>query len=116
MKLTNGDEKMVNFDQIGKIPFPGDQLKVAFRFFGFYLKVFLGRITKAEFRQVARNTFQKTRKGLFRIFTCFIMSDLVSAGEKHQRSGQGPMSAISIPRGRILVDFSTINFLFLGSI
>ena len=37
MKLTNGDEKMINFDQIGKIPFPGDQLKVAFRFFGFDL-------------------------------------------------------------------------------
>ena len=32
MRLTNGDEKMVVFDQIDKIPFPGDQLKVAFRF------------------------------------------------------------------------------------
>ena len=114
MKLTNGDEKMVNFDQIGKIPFPGDQLKVAYRFFGFYLYVFLGRITKAEFgkNKVARNTFQKTRKGLFRFFTCFIMSGLVSAGEKHQRSRQGPMSAISISRGRILISYSMINCLF----
>ena len=57
MRLTNGDEKMVVFDQIDKIPFPGDQLKVAFRVCGFDLLVFLGRITKAEFRQVARNTF-----------------------------------------------------------
>ena len=32
MRLTNGDEKMIVFDQIDKIPFPGDQLKVAFRF------------------------------------------------------------------------------------
>ena len=77
MKLTNGDEKMVVYDQIGKIPFPGDQLKVAFRVFGFNLLVFLGRITKAEFgkNKTARNTFKKTRKGLFRFFTCLIMSD-----------------------------------------
>ena len=57
MRLTNGDEKMVAYDQIDKIPFPGDQLKVAFRVFGFDLIVFLGRITKAQFRQAARNTF-----------------------------------------------------------
>ena len=68
MRLTNGDEKMVVYDQIGKIPFPGDQFKVAFRVFCFDLLVFLGRITKAEFRQVARNTFQKTRKGLIKFF------------------------------------------------
>ena len=84
MRLTNGDEKMVVFDRIDKIPFPGDQFKVAFRVFCFDLLVFLGGITKAEFRQAARNTFQKTRKGLFRFFICLTMSDLVSAGDKYQ--------------------------------
>ena len=84
MRLTNGDEKMVVYDQIGKIPFPGDQFKVAYRVCGFDLLVFLGRITKAEFCQATRNTFQKTGKGLFRFIICLIMSDLVSAGDKYQ--------------------------------
>jgi len=30
MRLTNGDEKIAVFDRIDKIPFPGDQFKVAF--------------------------------------------------------------------------------------
>ena len=84
LKLTNGDEKTVYYDQIGKIPFPGDQFKVDFRVFGFDLLVFLGRITKAEFCQAARNTVQKTGKGLFRFIICLIMRDLVSAGDKYQ--------------------------------
>ena len=40
LKLTNGDEEKVSYDQIKNIPYPGDEFKVVLVFFDFSLLVF----------------------------------------------------------------------------
>ena len=49
LKLTNGDEEKVSYDQIEKIPYPGDQFKVALDFltlaYQFFRKSYLNQIS-----------------------------------------------------------------------
>ena len=56
LRLTNGDEEKVYNDQIEKIPYPGDQFKVALDFRAYLeLKLisFLENVAKAQFRTEA---------------------------------------------------------------